>query len=257
MFIPIFAGSGSSSSDIVVDAADFDSLNDYMIRGAGLTGAVDSKKGIISFWFRLDGGDGITQRLVYGTTTLGGTTPHFHVERTSLNKITMRGVATGIGSIIFEVITTSTYSAGATWNHFLASWDMSDPAARSLYVNDISDLSVITFIDGTIDYTLADWAIGAAPSGGLKLNGCLAEVYFAADQYLDFSVISNRRKFISSNGKPVYLGADGSLPTGVAPLIYQHLDNGEAVANFATNRGTGGNFTITGTLDTASTSPSD
>jgi hypothetical protein len=39
--------------------------------------------------------------------------------------------------------------------------------------------------------------------------------------------------------------------------MYHHLDNGEAVANFATNRGTGGNFTITGTLDTASTSPSD
>ena len=90
-----------------------------------------------------------------------------------------------------------------------------------------------------------------------KLKGFFAEVSFAFGQSLDFSIVSNRRKFLSAGGKPVFLGADGSLPTGTAPIIYQHLDDGEAVANFATNRGTGGDFTITGTLDTGSTSPSD
>ena len=77
-------------------------------------------------------------------------------------------------------------------------------------------------------------------------NGALAEVYFAPGQYLYFSIASNRRKFISRTGKPVHLGTTGMLPTGTAPLVYHHLDDAEAVANFATNRGTGGNFTITG-----------
>lgn len=40
-------------------------------------------------------------------------------------------------------------------------------------------------------------------------------------------------------------------------IIYFHLDPAEAPADFATNRGTGGNFSITGALTAGSTSPSD
>jgi hypothetical protein len=129
--------------------------------------------------------------------------------------------------------------------------------ANHLYINDVDDENVLTFTDDTLDYTGGDWSVGARPSGNLKFDGCLSEFYFAPGQYLDFSLVANRRKFISPTGKPVQLGLTGSLPTGTAPLMYHHLDDGEAVANFATNRGTGGNFTITGTLDTAASSPSD
>jgi hypothetical protein len=66
-----------------------------------------------------------------------------------------------------------------------------------------------------------------------------------------------RQRFISADGKPVTLGPDGRLATGNVPLVYQHLADAESVANFATNRGGGGNFAITGALATASTSPSD
>jgi hypothetical protein len=54
-------------------------------------------------------------------------------------------------------------------------------------------------------------------------------------------------------GKPVDLGADGSTPTGLAPAIFFSGDETE----FATNKGTGGAFTLTGTLTNATTSPSD
>lgn len=65
--------------------------------------------------------------------------------------------------------------------------------------------------------------------------------------------VATRRKFVSAANKPVYLGADGSIPTGIAPTIFFSGDS----ASFGTNRGTGGAFTQTGSLTNASTSPSD
>jgi len=63
-----------------------------------------------------------------------------------------------------------------------------------------------------------------------------------------------RRKFITADGKPVFLGDDGELPTGVSPVVFLSGDETE----FATNRGTGGAFTVeAGALAAASTSPSD
>ena len=57
-------------------------------------------------------------------------------------------------------------------------------------------------------------------------------------------VAANIAKFRGSDGKPMRILSDGSGPTGTAPLAYFHLDDGEAVANFALNRGTGGDFTV-------------
>ena len=66
---------------------------------------------------------------------------------------------------------------------------------------------------------------------------------------MDLSVTANRRKFINASGAPRYLGASGELPLGAAPDIYCKVPTGAADATgFATNRGTAGNFTITGTL---------
>lgn len=237
---------------IVVDSADFDGANDYMTRGAGLTGAADSKTGIISGWFVLDDITNLQELISTGTAT-----PHFWFIFASAPTSKFRVIAyNGAGSFIFQMSTSSAFSAGATWVHVLASWDLA-ASATHLYINDVSNKSADTVTNDTIDYTYANWSIGADVAGGNKFNGCLSELYFSPGQYLDFSLVYNRRKFISASGKPVFLGTDGSFPTGTAPLVYQHLGNGEAVANFATNRGTGGDFTITGTLATGSTSPSD
>ncbi len=234
-----------------VDSADFDGTNDFMTRGAGLSGAADSGSGIFAAWLRFDGGDGSFQEFLRSSTT------SFAVERDTSNVLTLFA-RNPSGSTVLDLKTVNTYLAGSTWRHYLASWDLSVPGASHVYVNDVSDINVVTFTaSGTIDYTVPNWGVGCFPPSSFKYNGCMAELYFAPGQYLDFSLVSNRRKFVSSALKPIYLGSDGSTPTVTAPLIYLHLDDGEAVADFATNRGTGGNFTITGTLDTGSTSPSD
>ena len=236
---------------IVCDSADFDGTNDYMTRGAGLTGAADSKSGILSCWIRLDGTDSALQGILYSEAT----PVTFIFARQADNTFRISGANTA-GTLILLLVTTGTYLASSTWLHVLASWNLAT-AAGNLYINDVSDLAAPTLTDDTIDYTRTDWWIGSATGGSSRSDSCLAEPYFAPGQYLDFSLVHNRRKFISASGKPVHLGTTGALPTGTAPLVYQHLADAEAVANFATNRGTGGDFTITGTLDTGSTSPSD
>jgi hypothetical protein len=160
----------------------------------------------------------------------------------------------GTNSLVFG--TTGQFLAVGGWHHVLMAWDVAN-SVEQIYVDDASDVSVLSSINETLDYTLSDWAIGGYADGTFLIDGCLAEFYFAPGQYLDISLVHNRRKFRSAAGKPVHLGTTGALPTGTAPLIYLHLDDAEAVANFATNRGTGGNFTIAGTLQTGSTSPSD
>ena len=98
--------------------------------------------------------------------------------------------------------------------------------------------------------------ISTFASGATLLDGDLAEFYYNPGASLDFSDAANRAKF-AVDGKPIFLETDGSGPTGSAPVLYLHQDAGEAPANFKDNKGTGGDYTITGTLTASPTSPTD
>lgn len=234
----------------VVDSADFDGTADYMLRGAGLTGAADSKSGILSVWVRIDAGDGTVLRIFESTGN------SVLLLRRSTNVFAL-GAENAAGTEILLLVSDTTYTAAATWLHVLMSWNLATAAAH-LYVNDVEDLAAgPTLTDDTIDYTVANWGIGSINLTTPSWNGCLAEFYFASGQFLDFSIVANRRRFISGNGKPVWLGTDGSVATGTAPIVYQRVADGAAVATFATNLGGGGDFSITGTLTAGSTNPSD
>lgn len=236
-----------------IDSADFDGTNDNLARAAALTGAASSKKGIFSAWVRLDGANADTRQIIQANG--GGLGIRFLT--TNAFRITIFSVPSPSYFTALEIGTAATFTSSSTWRHLLASWDLSVPGAVHLYVNDVSDLTVNAAIDANLNYTTTNWFVGGTDVYFGWMHGAMADVYFAPGQYLDFSDAANRRKFISTSGKPVDLGATGSTPTGTAPLIHHHLADAEAVANFATNRGTGGTFTLTGTLDTGSTSPSD
>ena len=247
------AGIASGTASYAVDAADFDGTNDYMLRGAAFTGISNSSQGIFSCWVRFDGGDGSEQTLLTDADTL------CLIRKTTANKVEITLWDTGASNLL--AFNSSAITASATWVHILASWDTgfsSGNKLHHLYITNASDktVSVDSANGANVNLGATNWGVGARTGGTLKLNGCLAELYFAPGQYLDFSTSANRAKFISG-GKPVSLGGDGSLPTGTAPIAYFRLLNGEAALRFATNLGTGGNMTITGTLDVASSSPSD
>ena len=240
--------------NIVCDGLETDACS--IEKSAVLSGVSNSKTGIFSVW--VDPTD-----LLGADILLRGTT-----VSPAANNILIQRAPGGAG---FETVFVLLYNSAGTqiatiesvtelglvggYVHLLVSWDLSVPTAH-FYFDDVEDYDsgASSLTDDTVEYEAADfWTLNTTAASYKDFN--IAELYFAPGQYLDFSVVSNRRKFISANGKPVHLGSDGSLPTGTAPVVYFHLDDSESAANFATNAGSGGNFSVNGTAATASSSP--
>jgi hypothetical protein len=236
------------SEALVVDAPDFDGTNDWMRRTSALTGAANSKKGILSFWFYHDAP--ASAQMVFHAD------PCMQIQTFGDSKFYITG---GSGGAIFTFAFANTYS-GSAWHHLLAAWDHTGSSVLQLYLDGVSNITVSTAHTGS-DLawgTENTYEFGSFSNGSSNIwNGGLAEFYLNTAEYLDISVQSNREKFRTSSGKPANLGATGSTPTGTAPSIYFHLDNGETANNFAVNRAGNGNFTVTGALGTFASSPSD
>lgn len=130
-----------------------------------------------------------------------------------------------------------------------------------LYINDVD----LTYVQNDFSAAFVPFLSGKPFHIGENTYGQgaimdLAEFWFAVGQ--DISVDGEipeamRRKFITAKGKPVNLGANGELPTGQAPAIFLTRRPNADPATFAVNVGTGGAFTINGTLSAAESSPSD
>lgn len=225
-----------------VYAVHLDGTNDYMNRGAGLTGAADASTGIFHCFFKTSAG-GYLFDDTNQTTEIAFLSPlRFRVTDGGSRSLTING--------------DSNYTDDA-WHSILWSWSTNFSAGNKichLYVDDIASSGTKSDPSTAfnVDYTQPDWMIGHQSAGLNKYAGDLAQFYFAPGQFLDFSIEANRRKFITASNKPVNLGATGALPTGSQPIIF--LDN--PFSSFGTNKGSGGNFTVTGALTAASTTPS-
>lgn len=227
----------------------FDGVNDYLSRGADFTGLADGDLGTLSFWMNpaaeVTGGAGI----LHAHT---GAANRFRAKITNVsgnNRIDIEAWDSG-GTSRLDLRTSQFIDYSNSWYHVVASWDVQN-GLRHLYVDDISDAATSTSSStNTLDYTAGNWWVGSENSGSSKFDGDLAEIWFNTS-YLDLSVTANRRKFITANGKPAYLGKNGTKPTGSIPLLYL---SGKAAA-FATNKGSGGGMTVTGSLTDAATRP--
>jgi len=221
----------------------FDGIGDYLTRGAGLTGAADGKTFTLSFWIRLQALPGSAAQIFCGATTVGGATLRFRATLGSVGKVRIVA-ADAAGATVLD-IESGALTIGR-WAHILCSVDLADTAKRWLYRDDLSDLATVTtYTNANIDLTLADWAVGADPGGGNKLDADLADLWFNPGTYLDLSVTGNRRLFIDAAGRPVDLGANGATPTGSAPEVFL----AGALPGWIENKGTGGGFTEQGALD--------
>jgi len=217
------------SNGYVPSAILFNGTTDYMHLGANLTGIVDSKVGTASVWVRIDGGDGFGRDIL---SSFGAFVSKFRFHMTSANKFGVNGVPSSV-----HINTVAVFPAGPAWIHVLASWDT---AAGTLffYIDDVSDISEIANTDAAVSYSDQDeWNIGADNNAGSKFTGAMADLYFTTE-FLDLSVEANRRKFIDTDGNPVYLGDTGELPTGTAALVYLRGN----LSNQGSNSGTGGDF---------------
>lgn len=220
--------------------SEFDGTNDFADRGSDLTGNANGKQGIISVWMYLDALDG--RRIISSAGDF------FRIDFSgSAQAIQVIG-KNSAGATILDIQHAATLTIN-TWYHYLVSWDLAVGGSGRVYLNDADSYEQDTYTDDTIDYTRTDWRFGGQVASSLnRWGGRLAEVYVNLAEYLDFDTESNRRKFIDVSGNPVDLGADGSTPTGTAPLVYFSRRTGDTPDAIAVNRGTGGAFTLTGTL---------
>jgi len=239
----VHMGTGSYNPN----AVSFDGTNDWLQTG-GL-GVSDGTKLTGSFWFQRT--DTVTSTKIFhnggGEVNLqfccGGATFEIHGENASDTQVLH--------------VTISTLPQDNSWHHLMYSIDLSDAAKRHIYIDGVDQsLTVTTYNTAeTIDFTQSNNTVFATGSGNAKFGGNVADYWMDFNTYIDLSDASNRRKFITAAGMPMYLGPDGSIPTGTAPDIFLSGDT----ANWHTNKGTGGGFTPQGSteLTTASSQPAD
>lgn len=233
------------------NAVTFDGSNDWLELNAGLTGLVNGKVGLVSFWI-------YPRNLAASAYIIRGSesTSFFNSFQVRIDSggIFIRGFTNNTTTITLNATANPGSLTLFKWNHVLLAWDLAT-ATVQMYIDDVDELGVVTTADDNeIDYEMDDWTICALEdnqSNGGKYNGDIAEVYCNLAETLDLDTESNRRLFIDLNRQPVPLGATGEIPTGSDPNIFLS----GATGSWHTNLGTGGGFTENGAITDAPTSP--
>lgn len=254
----IVGGSGGEGGGVEVDegpytapAVRFDGANDFMQRGL-LSGVANSKRGIFSCWIDVldSGGHG---KILF---VEGGSVDIF---RFTSSTVICRLDSPDTLNVVNMNSTPAVLEIGTGWVWLGISWDTNVAGAFAhMYFGDVQVEAEVPTDDEPLDYAPAGetYNIGANHLGNLNIDMNLADLYFQTGEFLDFTVEANRRKFIDANGKPVNLGSDGSRPTGNQPPLFMTGDAAAWNAGIA-NKGSGGAFSMTGSVDDAASSPSD
>lgn len=228
-------------------AVYFDGTNDYLLRGADLTGLADGKTVTGSLWLRRTT-LGVAQKLYANTVATG---PGFQLQLTSGGAVELQA-RNAADTEILRVNVQTTLITDSNWHHILFSIDTANSAGNKIYIDGVDQtLSYNTNINDTIDFTRANHAVGSLVTGSQKFPGDIADFWLDFNTFIDLSSAANRARFRSATGTPMYLGEDGSLPTGSTPDIFLSGDE----PTWHVNRGTGGGFTETGALAVSSIHP--
>lgn len=149
----------------------------------------------------------------------------------------------------------------SNWHHVIGAFKttFADGQKQLVIYVDNNDASATLIADGKPSFEMITNAVPFI-LGYENLTFSIADFWWARGQsFLDSDGTipeSLRHKFISS-GRPANLGANGETPTGTAPDIFLHRAVGADETTFANNLGTGGPFSIVGTLAPSIGSPSD
>lgn len=152
--------------------------------------------------------------------------------------------------------TNGLFTAGA-WHHLCGYTDTDHPSGAKiiqLYYDDVA-VPLGTRQDPSIAFSSisqdAPFGLPRIPGSGSDIALDISDFQLWVGVQTDLSITANRRNFISESGKPVdpltAVGAYGQQ------LVFFSGDS----LTFPVNQGTGGVFTLTGSLSNASTSPSD
>jgi hypothetical protein len=213
------------------------SVYDKLGRSSDLSGNVNTKQLTMSFWW-------------YATTegtaiSFSGT--YVRVEIAESGELDFVGLGVGATSVI-QMTTAVGIIPLNTWTHIAISIDLTSAGSRAIYVNDKSVSFTVGYYQN-LDMQTSGSNIEVAKSRILSTatQGLIRMAHVFADYtYRDLSTVSNRRLFIDADGKPASGQAD------LSPILYLPMTD---AATAGSNSGTGGDFTVTGVLDTAGRAP--
>ena len=228
------AGSGISTGE-VAEAIDFDGPDDYLSRSTDLVGNADGKTFTFSCW--VWDFQSVNAYRIYNADT--GSAERFEI-RINLGRIFVYGYNSGGTQILYGYASQTDGSAAIqTWTNILVSVDLSNSANRYIYANDVSLATTwVTYTNTNINFSTVYHRIARGYNSLYPFKGRLSNVYLDKT-YRDLSVEANRRLFVTADLKP----ADGQA--SLNPILYLPMDDPTAPG---ANAGTGGNFTLTGTI---------
>ena len=155
----------------------------------------------------------------------------------------------------YSIIQTETVFVANQWNCLMFSVNISASDKSIRYYSNDADQGAGNPTDTTNPFRFGGGAgesrqfmIASNALSQQAFGGAMAEIYYAPNQFIDFDVESNRRLFLNADGTPVDLGADGSTPTGIQPMLYLSLREGEGAEQFGANRGFGADLSIVGNV---------
>jgi len=234
------AGWFFGGAQYVANTAVFDGTNDHArLTSSGPTGLADGKVGFFSAWVNMSGSSDGTQYTLFSVAPNAGGVRLF-LRRTTGNKIQIEGRNAADGTIL-NVSTTTNFTAAAGWIWVFWTWDLTNSSLQRLYVNGAAETpTTTTHTDDTLDIigTNYQYTLGAngAASPATRFSGAMANVCYD-DTYLDSPATFGN----TTTSKPKDPGATATN------AVFWLSGNGDA---FATNGGTGGGLTLTGTLGT-------
>lgn len=221
-------------------AVSFDGTNDWIRLATDFTGNANSNYITGSFWFRTDPASDGNEVIYSGgnslTISVGGDNRLYFSAREATNTTNI------------VVWRTPASVRDNTWRHVMFSIDMTNQAASRFYVDGAHVDNFTTFTQGAgpMRLTYGAHAVGDYTNDtSSKFTGALADLWLAPGVYVDLSVAGNRALFRNMDGEAVFLGTDGSLPTGNPPILFLS----GVMPAWHTNKGTGGGFTLNGALE--------
>ena len=198
------------------------------------------KSYICSFWFK----QAVASPGVYGILFENSANDGFALQRTNGQVYYVYGYDTSFIDVATFGITSNPIN-DTNWHHLLCSADRT-VAGFNLVLDGVvlvpgPNYSYAQTSSNNIAFNSPhSLTIGARDGGSLAVQGDLAEMYMAYNQYIDVSVPANIAKFRTLSGHPADVGTNGQTPTGTAPTCYFSIRTGGVAADFKTNRGTGG-----------------
>ena len=192
-------------------------------RASNLTGNAQTKQMTFSCWVFWEGPNGGMIFYLAGT--------YVRAEINSDGSLSFLGYAAGAADTLQMQSPAGTIPINS-WTSILFSFDLASTSNRYLYINDVAVTPTYTHYVNQLFNNDAASQSGPSPSSSTSYAHLLVDY-----NYIDLSVTSNRRNFITADLQPAAQATQEALN----PIIYLPM----TTSTPETNAGTGGDFTAT------------